>query len=314
MTTAWVFPGQGSQAVGMGREVYERYASARAVFDEADTVLGFPLSRLCFEGPDDELTLTENAQPALLTTSTALLAAVREQAGSEADLQPMYLAGHSLGEYSALVASGALEFGDALRLVRRRGELMAETPQGTMAAIMGLDEETLRAVCADASVAGPVVVATENSPAQYGISGSIAGVERALALAKQHGAKRAVRLHVSVALHSPLMESAARRFAREVAAIRRITPPRWPVIANATAEPLTDSDAIRAELIEQVTAPVRWIDGVRRMVADGVTRFVEIGHGHVLSGLIKRIAPGRELIGVNTVAAIEGWIARERQG
>lgn len=311
MTTAWVFPGQGSQAVGMGRDVYNHFAVAREIFDEADAVLGFGLSRLCFEGPSDRLMLTENAQPALLTTSTALLAVAREIAGSE--ITPTFLAGHSLGEYSALVASGALSFGDALRLVRRRGELMAETPDGTMAAVMGLDLPVLQSVCADASAAGPVVVATENSPAQYAISGSVAGVEQALVLSKQQGAKRAVRLNVSVALHSPLMESAARAFAPVVAAIESINAPRWPVIANATAAPLTEPDQIRTELVEQVTSPVRWIASVQRMVAAGVTRFVEIGHGNVLTGLIKRIVPGLELINVNSAAAIEQLIARERQ-
>lgn len=311
MTTAWVFPGQGSQAVGMGRDVYDRFAVAREVFDEADAVLGFGLSKMCFEGPAEDLTLTENAQPALLTTSTALLAVAREIAGSE--ITPAFLAGHSLGEYSALVASGALSFGDALRLVRRRGELMAETPAGTMAAVMGLDLPALQSVCADASAAGTVVVATENSPAQYAISGSVAGVEQALVLAKQQGAKRAVHLHVSVALHSPLMECAARAFAPVVAATECIGAPKWPVIANATAEPLTRPDEIRAELVEQITSPVRWIASVQRMVAAGVTRFVEIGHGNVLTGLIKRIVPGLELINVNSAAAIEQLIARERQ-
>ena len=314
MTTAWVFPGQGSQAVGMGRDVYKHSAAARAIFDKAATVLGFDLAQLCFEGPAEQLMLTENAQPALLTTSTALLFAAREMAGSDLDLAPAYLAGHSLGEYSALVAAGALEFGDALRLVRRRGELMAETPQGTMAAIMGLDLQALQSICADASAAGPVVVATENSPLQFAISGSVAGVEQAMSLAKQHGAKRAVRLHVSVALHSPLMESAARAFEPEVAAVKHVARPRQPVIANASAAPLTEPDAIRNELIAQVTSPVRWIASVERMVAEGVTRFVEIGHGNVLTGLIKRIVPGLELINVHSVATIEQWVARERQG
>jgi [acyl-carrier-protein] S-malonyltransferase len=274
-------------------------------------VLGFDLARLCFEGPNDELMLTENAQPALLTTSIALLESARAQAGSE--FQPALLAGHSLGEYSALVAARAIGFGDALRLVRRRGELMADTPPGTMAAIMGLDLPALQSVCADASAAGPVVVATENSPAQFGISGSVEGVERAMALAKEQGAKRAVRLNVSVALHSPLMESAARGFEPEVAVVEEINSPQWPVVANVTAEPLTKPQAIRKELIEQVTSPVRWIASVQRMVAAGVTRFVEIGHGNVLTGLIKRIVPGLELLNLNSAAAIEQLIARERQ-
>lgn len=306
MTAAWVFPGQGSQAIGMGRDVYERSAAARAVFDEANDVLGFALSQLCFDGPAETLTQTENAQPALLTTSIALLRAAQDR-GDAASALPIYMAGHSLGEYSALVAAGSLQFADALRLVRRRGELMAGASEGTMAAIIGLDLPALQAVCQEVSAEDVVVVANENSPGQLVISGSSTGVERAMALAKERGAKRALPLNVSAAFHSPLMEQAAQGLATAVAQIEQIARPHVPVISNVTAEPLTDPAAIRAELVAQVTAPVRWIASVERMVADGVTQIVEIGPGAVLTGLAKRIASGIELVNVNDSASMERW-------
>jgi len=314
MTTAWVFPGQGSQAVGMGRDVVERFAAAQAVFDEADQVLGFALSELCFVGPAAELTRTENAQPALLTTSMALLAAAREYAAAEHLPGPSYVAGHSLGEYSALVAAGALSFADALCLVRRRGELMAAATEGTMAAIMGLDVSTLHAICSEASDAGSVVVANENSPGQLVISGTLAGVERAMALAKARGAKRALPLNVSAAFHSPLMAEAARGLEVAVAEVEQVSVPKMPVISNVTADPLVEPQAIRAELVAQVTAPVRWIASVERMAADGVTHVVEIGPGNVLAGLIKRIAPGMALLNVNDAASVVRWVEQSIQG
>ncbi len=308
MTAAWLFPGQGSQTVGMGSDVYACSAAARAVFTEADEVLGFGLQELCFNGPADTLTATENAQPALLTTSIALLRAAQEQAGGDLPL-PAYMAGHSLGEYSALVAAGALRFADALRLVRRRGELMSAAANGTMAAIMGVELAALQAICDEASAAGVVVVANENSPGQLVISGARAGVERAMALAKERGAKRALALNVSAAFHSPLMAEAASGLAEAVNQIERIEPPRLPVISNVTALPLLEPAAIRAELVAQVTAPVRWIGSVERMVADGVKEIVEIGPGTVLTGLVKRIAPGVELFNVNDGASVDHWIA-----
>jgi [acyl-carrier-protein] S-malonyltransferase len=310
--TAWVFPGQGSQAVGMGRDVYESSSAARAVFEQANEVLGFDLARLCFEGPAETLTQTENAQPALLTTSIALLAVAREHAMGGLRL-PSYVAGHSLGEYSALVAAGSLQFEDALRLVRRRGELMAAATEGTMAAIIGLDLPVLQTVCEEASTEGVVVVANENSPGQLVISGSRAGVERAMGLAKERGAKRALPLNVSAAFHSPLMQAAADGLAHAVSQVQRIDQPQCPVISNVTAEPLIVPDTIRAELVAQVTAPVRWIASIERLLASGVTRFVEIGPGTVLTGLIKRIAADVELINVNNVASIERWIQLEQQ-
>lgn len=307
MTTAWVFPGQGSQSVGMGRDVHGRSAAARAVFAEADAVLGFGLSELCFHGSTETLTQTENAQPALLTTSIALLAAAEELHGSSLPL-PVYMAGHSLGEYSALVAAGALSFPDGLRLVRRRGELMAAAANGAMAAIMGIDLPALQTICDEASREGVVVVANENSPGQLVISGARAGVERAMALAKERGAKRALALNVSAAFHSPLMTDAATGLAEAVGQIERIERPRVPVLSNVTAQPLIQVESIRAELVAQVTAPVRWIASVERMVADGVTRIVEIGPGNVLTGLVKRIAAGVELVNVNDSTSAERWV------
>jgi [acyl-carrier-protein] S-malonyltransferase len=290
----------------MGRDVYEQSGAARAVFDEADEVLGFALSQLCFNGPAETLTQTENAQPALLTASIALLRAAQERGGTAATL-PLYMAGHSLGEYSALVAADSLRFADALRLVRRRGELMAEASEGTMAAIIGLDLAALQAVCQEASSEGVVVVANENSPGQLVISGNSTAVERAMALAKEHGAKRALPLNVSAAFHSPLMEQAAQGLAAAVAGIEQVERPQVPVISNVTAQPLTDPVEIRSELVAQVTAPVRWIGSVERMAADGVTQIVEIGPGTVLTGLVKRIASGVRLMNVNDSASMERW-------
>lgn len=310
-STAWVFPGQGSQVVGMGQTIYERFASARAIFDEADATLGFALSRLCFDGPVETLTQTENAQPALLTTSVALLAAAREQA-ADALPPPDWAAGHSLGEYSALVAVGALRFGDALRLVRRRGELMAAASEGSMAAVMGLDLDLLQRLCREASTDGTVVVANENSPGQLVISGDMGAVERAMALAKQHDAKRVIPLKVSAAFHSPLMQGAADGLHGAIDAVEQVCVPICPVMSNITAEPLSESAAIRAELVAQMTSPVRWIAVVERMAAAGVRRFIEIGPGSVLTGLIKRITPGVELINVADDAAVERWVALER--
>lgn len=305
-TTAWVFPGQGAQAAGMGADVAERSAAARAVFDQADTMLGFGLSELCFAGPAEELTATENAQPALLTVSMALLVAARELCGGRLT-QPAFVAGHSLGEYSALVAAGVLQFGDALRLVRRRGELMAAASEGGMAAVIGLELEVLQAVCSEAGADGVVVVANENSPGQLVISGSGDGVRRAMVLAKERGAKRAILLNVAAAFHSPLMEAAAHGLRQALDGVA-VSPSAGPaVVSNVTAEPLGDTSAVAGELVAQVTAPVRWIASVHYMVEHGVTRFVEIGPGNVLAGLIKRITPGVEVVGVSNWDSLVQW-------
>lgn len=310
MGEAWIFPGQGSQVVGMGRDLYDRFAAARAVFDEADAVLGFPLTRLCFEGPLETLTATENAQPALLTMSIAALAALGWTADAmPARPDPAFVAGHSLGEYSALVAARALTFATALGLVRRRGELMAAATEGSMAAVIGLDLGPLEAACAEAREAGPVVVANENAPGQLVISGANAAVARAGELARAAGASRVLPLKVSAAFHSPLMIEAAAGLgpAIKAAAIR---PATIAVIANVTARPIRDPDEIRAELVRQVTAPVRWIATIEYMAVAGVETFVEIGAGTVLSGLVRRIAPAATRATIGDAAGVETYITR----
>ncbi len=289
-TTAFVFPGQGSQAVGMARELAEAFAGARQAFQEADDALGFALSRLCWEGPEADLNDTVNTQPALLAASIAALRAVREQLG---DFAPAYMAGHSVGEVTALVAAGAINYADGLRLIRRRGEAMkaagAQAPGG-MAAILNLDAEALHVICAEASAeAGlPVQVANDNCPGQVVISGALPALEKAMELAKARGAKRALRLQVSIAAHSALMAPEVPDYAKAVAA----TPIRMPVVSvvgNITAAPLPDVESIRRELPAQLTSPVRWADSVKYLLGQGVSTFVELGSKDVLTGLLKRI-------------------------
>ncbi|NTU78295.1 MAG: ACP S-malonyltransferase [Chloroflexales bacterium] len=315
MSTAWIFPGQGSQTVGMGRDLYERSRAARAVFDEADAALGLSITRLCFEGPEVDLMATENAQPALLTMSTALLRALEEARGAPLPA-PIAVAGHSLGEYSALVAAGALDFATAVRLVRRRGELMAEAHEGSMAAVIGLSDGELDQVCREVSdslsshpeTVSTVVVANYNAPDQLVISGSTLAVEHAGLLAKVRGAKRVIPLKVSAAFHSPLMIHAAEGMARamEAAAVRAL---QVPLIANVTAEPLVTPDDVRREAVAQVVAPVRWIASVQRMAHDGVAAFLELGPGKVLTGLIKRIAPHARLVNVSSAEDVRAFTA-----
>lgn len=323
MSIAFVFPGQGSQVVGMGHDLYETSPAARAIFDQADATLGFPLTRICFEGPKEALTATENAQPALLTASIALLAAGAPSAQpaegyTGAVRYASFVAGHSLGEYTAMVAAGALDLPTALWLVRKRGELMAAARAGTMAAVIGMPEEALEAICREVSSGdGQVVIANYNSPGQLVISGAAEGVERAAALAKEHGAKHVMALKVSAAFHSPLMREATTGLA---AAIDRapIGDARVPVVANVTAEPLSDAAALRRELVSQVTAPVRWTASVQRMVAEGVDTFVEIGPGSVLTRLIKRITSAVRLVNVcdaQSARAIQSdgfWLVQRR--
>ncbi|HET9224706.1 MAG TPA: ACP S-malonyltransferase [Roseiflexaceae bacterium] len=310
MNTAFVFPGQGSQIVGMGHDLYEASPAARAIFDHADALLGFPLTGLCFEGPEETLIATENAQPALLTVSTALLAALGDSVDVASFLvgRSSFVAGHSLGEYSALVAAGALDFATALRLVRRRGELMAAADEGAMAAIIGLDETQLELLCREVSAEGaPVVIANYNSPGQLVISGATGAVERACVLAKERGAKRALPLKVSAAFHSPLMHGAAVSLAAAVADAP-IDDARVQVLSNVTAEPLTEATAIRRELVTQVSSAVRWIASVRRMTESGVDTFVEVGPGAVLTGLIKRIAPGARLLNISDMVGVRSFL------
>jgi [acyl-carrier-protein] S-malonyltransferase len=288
MTTALLFPGQGSQKVGMGRELAREFAIARQTFEEADDVLGFSLSTLCFDGPEPELTLTKHTQPAILTTSIAVHRALVERG-----LVFEVVAGHSLGEWSALVAAGALEFRDAVRLTHLRGTYMQDAVPvglGAMAALMGVDEAKVRAICASASRPGePVEPANINGGGQIVVSGHGAAVDRAVAEAKAAGAKRAVRLVVSAPFHCSMMQPAADQLARVLADVA-IAAPRVPVIANVTAEPTRDPARIRQLLIEQVTATVRWEASIQAMAASGVIRAYELGSGSVLRGLVKRIS------------------------
>ena len=293
---AFVFPGQGSQFVGMGQALAEQSEAARQIFDQADEALGFPLSRLCFDGPEEELRLTANTQPAILTASIAVLAALREK---RPDFAPDYVAGHSLGEYSALVAAGAMSFSDAVKTVRARGQFMEEAVpagQGAMAAVLNLDRAALHAVCEDVTASGhPVQLANLNSPGQIVISGSAEGVKLAGEKAKAAGAKRVLPLNVSGPFHSGLMKPAAEKL-KEVLAGITVRDAKVPVVANVNARPVTDAAAIVDNLVEQVAAPVLWEDSVQWMAESGVTAFVEIGPGKVLAGLIKKTAPAETAI------------------
>jgi [acyl-carrier-protein] S-malonyltransferase len=280
---AFLFPGQGAQKVGMGRALAEAHPEARAVFETADRVLGTSLSRLCWEGPLEELTRSVNAQPALLTHSIAALTLARA-----AGLRPSWVAGHSLGEYSATVAAGSLDFESALRLTRRRGELMSQAGTerpGTMAAILGMTAEQVEEVCRDSAGSGTVVAANFNAPGQVVISGEIPAVEAACALALERGARRAIRLEVSGAFHSPLMAPAA----RELEAALRDAPLRdaeCPIVANVSAAPVVEAGEIRDALARQLLGAVRWEATMRRLIAEGAT-FVELGSGAVLRGLLR---------------------------
>ena len=298
---ALLFPGQGSQYVGMGKDLYEKSALAKETFDEADGILGFSLSRICFDGPEDELRKTRNTQPAIFTHSMVLMRLLQTL---DADM----LAGHSLGEYSALVVAGALSFGDALKLVRLRGELMqraGEVNKGTMAAVVGLEQDTLERVCREASHAGIVQPANFNSPGQTVISGSVEGVRNAMELAKQAGTKLVKELVVSGAFHSPLMES-AKAGLKEALDKTPVKDARIQVYANVTAEPVTQSSEIRNLLFQQVTSPVRWEQTLRNMVRDGATAFYEVGPGKVLQGLVKRTETSVHVGGFDKFVDLQG--------
>ncbi|MDQ3938035.1 MAG: ACP S-malonyltransferase [Chloroflexota bacterium] len=287
---AFVFPGQGSQYVGMGEAVAAASTAAAAVFRAADEALGEPISNLCFSGPAEDLDRTVNAQPAILATSIAYLRAF-EQAASDAMPTPDFYAGHSMGQYSALVAAGSISLSDGLRLVRQRGrQMQASATDGAMAAIIGLSEDQLGELVAAGESAGVFTIANRNSAGQIVVSGERVAVEKASGRATQLGARRAVLLPVSVAAHSPLMSRAAEGM-RAVLADVTFADPRAPLLANADARSLHTAEACRAELVEHLTRGVDWVAAVERMRAEGVTRFIEIGPGKVLAGLIKRIAP-----------------------
>jgi [acyl-carrier-protein] S-malonyltransferase len=309
-TLAFVFPGQGSQAVGMGRALAGASPAAAAVFAEADAALGEPLSRLTWDGPAEELDQTVNAQPALLAASIAFLRAMEERRASsgQGQLVPTFAAGHSMGQYSALVAARVVSLGDGMRLVRERGRLMqasSEGSPGAMAAIIGLPDERLPDLVAAGAAHGTFGIANRNSPGQVVVSGVRPAVEAAAAAAKGLGAKRALVLPVSVAAHSPLMAGAAAGM-RAVLADVPFRDPSVPLLANADARPLTTGEACRAELVDHLTTGVDWIVAIEAMRAAGVTRFVEVGPGRVLCGLIRRIAPDAETIPLDDPGAPGG--------
>lgn len=307
MTTAWVFPGQGSQYVGMARDLYDSYSSARLVIDAADSVLGFGLSQLMFQGPEADLTDTVNAQPALLAHSIAALAAL-QQATNNSLPDAAFVAGHSMGEYSALVAAGALDFADGIRLVRARGEAMKRAgiqQPGAMAAILGLDDAKIQEICSEA---GAVQVANFNAPGQIVISGDKAALERAVEGAKKAGAKRAIVLAVSIAAHSELMRPALEEF-RAPVTMTPLKAPRVPVISNVSAQPMNEPSELRQEMLAQLTSSVQWVKTVEWMQAQGVTEFLELGAKDVLTGLNKRIATNVLTRPIGTVEQIEKFIA-----
>jgi len=309
---ALVFPGQGSQAVGMGGELADAFTSAREVLEEADDALKDRLSRLIREGPPETLTLTENAQPALLTTSIAVLRVLEREGGFDVSRHAEFVAGHSLGEYSALTGAGALALADAVRIVRRRGRAMQEaTPAGTgaMAALLGAELDQAQAIAADAAAETKLVcgVANDNGGGQVVVSGAKAAVERAVALAAERGLKRAIMLPVSAPFHCPLMQPAADVMAEALGAIA-VAVPSVPVVANVTAAPVRDPETIRRLLIEQVTGMVRWRETVLRLKEDGVTEIVELGAGKVLAGLVRRIDRDIEVRSVGTPADVEAFL------
>ncbi len=300
---AFVFPGQGAQAVGMGKDVYDALPQSRAVFEKGDEVLGFPLSQLVFEGPDSELKQTVNTQPALVTTSVAYLEAL-----SGKGLSPDYVAGHSLGEYSALVAANVLSYEDAVKLVRLRGRFMEEAVpggQGAMAAVLGAEREALAELCRSISAEGSTVeLANVNCPGQIVVSGSQAGVDAVVQRVKEAGGKRAIPLEVSGPFHSSMMKEAAERLAAELKSIT-FNAPSVPVIVNVTASPVTDPEEIRELLVRQVFSPVLWQDSVEWLIAAGVDTFVEIGSGSVLAGLIRKIDKNVKVININSLESLE---------
>lgn len=304
--TAFLFPGQGSQSVGMGRSLAEAYPAARRVFDEADRVLGFALSALCFDGPAEELTRTENTQPALLVTSVAAFRVLEEKG-----LLPSAAAGHSAGEYGAYVACGALSFEDGLRLIRLRGEAMADAGRerpGTMAAVLGLSVEQIQEVLRAVDAPRDLAAANYNSPGQVVLSGTPEAVARASEAAKGAGAKKVVPLQVSAAFHSPLMEAASRKLHEAIDATA-IRPARVPVYANVSAKPVTNPDEIRGALREQLLAPVLWEQTMVAMRAAGIRRYVEVGQGRVLRGLARGVDKEAQLFGSEDPDSIEAAAA-----
>jgi len=310
MSLAFVFPGQGSQAPGMGRDLADAFPIARETFQEVDDALGQKLSRLMFEGPGEELTLTANAQPALMAVSVALSRVLTKEGGFDMSRQVSLVAGHSLGEYSALTAAGSFDLATAARLLRLRGDSMqAAVPpgEGAMAALLGAEAEQAANICAGAAQGEVLEVANDNGGGQVVISGAKAAVERAVEAAKAAGVKRAMILPVSAPFHCAMMEPAA-RVMEEALAKAAMAHPCVPVVANVTAAPVSDPDTIRGLLVRQVTGTVRWRECVVAMVASGCTRFVEVGAGKVLTGLMKRNAPEAGAFAINNPADVEAFL------
>ena len=306
--TAFVFPGQGSQVAGMGKDVYDAYPVARRVFQEIDDALGFPISQLCFEGPEDQLKLTENTQPAILAVSSAIHAVLEDLGATRRDM----VAGHSLGEYSAIVSVGGLTAPQAAAIVRQRGQFMQEAvPVGTgaMAALIGPTAEEARAICEDAAQGEIVSVANINAPGQIVIAGTKAGIDRAIEIAKSRGVRRALPLQVSAPFHCELMKPAEERL-KPVLDDAHFKDLWVSLVSNVDASPIGTATAVRNALVRQVVSPVRWVESVQLMVSMGVRRFVEIGPGSVLTGLIKRIDSSVELFNVSDVPSIEAFVAK----
>jgi len=305
MSVAFVFPGQGSQVVGMGRTLFEAFPESRAVYEEADAALGVALSRLCFEGPESELQLTANTQPALLATSVAALRPLVARG-----VRPDWVAGHSLGEYTALVTAGVIGLADAVRTVRRRGQYMQEAVPlgiGAMAAILGLDLAVVEEACREAAEGEIVSPANVNSPGQVVIAGHAAAVERACGLCRSRGAKRAVRLPVSAPFHCALMKPAQDRLAPELAKVA-FRDPTMPLVNNVGARVVRDGGACREGLVRQVSGAVRWQESVELLAGEGVDVFVEVGPGTVLSGLVRRIARGARVLSVDSPGSLEAAV------
>lgn len=285
MSLAFLFPGQGVQRVGMGRSFLKAFPELQEFYKLADEITGRPISKLCFEGPEEELTQTINAQPAIFTTSFICWVLA-----SERGLRPQFVAGHSLGEWTAAVASGALEFEEGLELVAKRGELMQQSPPGSMAAILGATLEQVEKLCQASSERGIITIANYNAPDQIVISGEVAAVEYAVQIARQYGAVKALPLKVSGAFHSPLMNGSKEQF-RQYVMQAPFKDPEIPVVSNVTGKPVTNANEMKLLLVEQLTSPVRWVDCVRTIYGNGVKVFVELGPGKVLSGLVRRTVP-----------------------